>query len=243
MHIALQGLTKSFGRIMALDEFSLHIPPGSIIALVGENGAGKSTLLRILAGISVPDHGMVLYDSVIFDRENMELRKRLHFTPDMPLLFQDQSVARNIATFAALHGKSLDGREKEFETWLEGSGCAPLMKREAGKLSRGQLWKAGLACVAAIAPELWLADEPFASGMDEIGMGAYRRLARQLVGQGSTVIYTTQMISLAADFSDHVCVLRDGKPVLFAESERLREYLATDPDGSEKILRGILPEL
>ncbi len=243
MHIALQSLTKTFGRIRALDGFSLHIPPGSIIALVGENGAGKSTLLRILAGISVPDDGLVLYDSVIFDRENMDLRKRLHFTPDMPLLFQDQSVARNIATFTALYGKSLDGREDEFAGWLEKSGCAPLMKREAGKLSRGQMWKAGLACVAAIEPELWLADEPFASGMDEIGMGAYRRLARQLVGQGSTVIYTTQMVAMAADFSDHVCVIRDGKPTLFAESGRLRAYLSEDPEGSEKILRGILPDL
>ena len=236
MHIALQGLTKTFGRTKALDGFDLHVPPSSIIALVGENGAGKSTLLRILAGISVPDRGMVHYDSVVFDRENMDLRKRLHFIPDMPLLFQDQTVARNIATFAALYGKTLEGREEEFSKWLEDSGCAPLMKRQAGKLSRGQMWKTGLACVAAIAPELWLADEPFASGMDEIGMGTYRRLARHLVGQGSTVIYTTQMISMAADFSDHVCVIRDGKPLLFVESDRLRAYLATDPDGSEKIL-------
>ena len=243
MHIALQGVTKTFGRIKALDGFDLDVPPSSIIALVGENGAGKSTLLRILAGISVPDQGMVLYDSIIFDRENMDLRKRLHFVPDMPLLFQDQSVARNIATFAALYGKTLEGRGEEFGAWLEDIGCTPLMKREAGKLSRGQMWKTGLACVAAIEPELWLADEPFASGMDEIGMAAYRRLARHLVAKGSTVIYTTQMVSMAAAFSDYVCVIRDGKVAMLAESPRLRTYLDSDPDGSEKILLGILPAL
>lgn len=243
MHIALQGVSKTFGSIKALNRFDLDIPPSSIVAIVGENGAGKSTLLRIFAGVSVPDDGMVLYDSVIFDRENMNLRKRLHFIPDMPLLFSDQTVARNIATFAALYGKTLDGREEEFGAWLADSGCAPLMRRQAGLLSRGQMWKTGIACVAAIEPELWLADEPFASGMDEIGMGTYRRLPKHLVSKGSTVLYTTQMIAMAVDFSDHVCVIRDGKPVLFAESPKLRAYLDTDPDGSEKILRGILPTL
>ncbi len=243
MHIALQGVSKTFGHIKALDGFDLDVPPSSVIAVVGENGAGKSTLLRILAGISVPDQGMVLYDSVIFDRENMDLRKRLHFTPDMPLLFQDQTVARNISTFAALYGKTLDGREEEIGAWLADIGCASLMKRQAGFLSRGQMWKTGLACVAAIEPELWLADEPFASGMDEIGMGAYRRLTRHLVCKGSTVIYTTQMISMAVGFSDYVCVIRQGKVAILAESQRLRAYLDTDPDGSEKILRGILPDL
>ena len=243
MHIALRGLTKSFKQIKALDGFDLDIPPSSVIALVGENGAGKSTLLRILAGLSVPDDGMVLYDGVTFDRENMDLRKRLHFIPDMPLLFKEETVARNISTFAAIYGKSLENREAELSPWLTDSGCAPLMQRTAGMLSRGQMWKVGLGCVAAIRPELWLADEPFASGMDEIGMAAYRRLALSLIADGSTVIYTTQMIAMAADFSDYVCVIRDGKPALFAGSERIRAFLDSDPDGSEKVLRGTLPEL
>lgn len=242
MEIFLQGITKTYGRSKALDGFDLQIPSSSIVALVGENGAGKSTLLRILAGVNVPDDGHVFYDSVVFDRENMGLRKRLHFTPDMPLLFHDQSVARNISTLTALYGKTLDGREEQFSRWLKDCGCAELVKRQAGKLSRGQMWKAGLACVAAIEPELWLVDEPFASGMDEMGMGAFRRLAAHLVRQGSTVFYTTQMVSMAAAFSDHVCVIRAGKPLLFVESERVRTYLSKNPEGSEKILQGYIPE-
>lgn len=243
MHIELRGVRKSFGRTRALWDFDLSVPPASVIALVGENGAGKSTLLRILAGISVPDDGLVTYDSLIFDREQMDLRKRLHFIPDMPLLFPEQSVARNISTFAALYGKNFVGREDEFSEWLMQTGCAPLMKRTAGQLSRGQMWKVGLACVAAIGPELLLADEPFASGMDELGMGAFRRLARGLVGGGSTVIYTTQMIGMAVDFSDYVCVIRDGRKAMLAESAKLRGYLAREPEGAEHILRGSIPAL
>ena len=131
MEILLQGLTKRFGRNKALDGFDLAISPGSVVAFVGENGAGKSTLLRILAGIDVPDDGFVFYNHVIFDRENMDLRKRLGFIPDMPLLLYDQTVARNISTFAALYGKTLENRETSFSEWIENSGCAPLMKRKA----------------------------------------------------------------------------------------------------------------
>lgn len=239
MHIELQNVSKTFRRTHALKDFSLNVPPSSIVALLGENGAGKSTLLRILAGLCVPDTGTVRYDGKVFDRENLPLRKRLHFTPDMPLLFPNQSVARNIATFAALYEKPTISREEYLAHWLEETGAAALMRRTVGRLSRGQIWKAGLGCIAAIEPELWLVDEPFASGMDAVGMAAFRKLARHLVTQGGTVIYTTQMVGMAAEFSDHVCVIRDGKRILWENSDETRRRMAEDPDGAENILRGI----
>jgi len=242
MHIELHSVSKSFARTRALVEFDLNVAPSSIIVLLGENGAGKSTLLRILGGVSVPDSGQVCFDGKVFSREDMELRKRLHFTPDIPLLFTEQTVARNISTLAALYGKSSIGRDEYFAEWLEETGVAALMKRTVGHLSRGQIWKVELACMAVIEPELWLVDEPFASGMDEIGMRAFRRLASHLVAEGGTVIYTTQMVKMAAAFSDHVCVIRDGKNVMWAESDKIRTSLTANPDGAARILRGEFPD-
>ena len=238
MHIELQNVSKTFGRTRALRDFNLNVPPSSIVALLGENGAGKSTLMRILAGLCVPDSGMVRYDGKVFDRENMALRKRLHFTPDMPLLFPDQTVARNIATFAALYDKPTLGREEYLARWLEETGSATLMRRTVARLSRGQIWKAGLGCVAAIEPELWLVDEPFASGMDALGMGAFRRMAKHLADQGGTIIYTTQMVEMAVHFSDHVCVIREGELVLWENSGETRSRISNDPNCAEIILRG-----
>lgn len=238
MHLELQNVSKTFRRTRALTNVSLSVPPSSIVALLGENGAGKSTLLRILAGVCVPDSGLVRYDGKVFSRENIPLRKRLHFTPDMPLLFPDQTVARNIATFAALYEQPTVGREEFLTHWLEETGSAALMRRTVALLSRGQIWKAGLGCVAAIEPELWLVDEPFASGMDALGMGAFRRLARHLADQGGTIVYTTQMIAMATEFSDHVCVIREGEIVLWETSAETRARIVGDPDGAENILRG-----
>ena len=241
MHVELRNVSKTFGKIRALRDFDLNIPPSSVVALLGENGAGKSTFLRILAGLCVPDSGQVRCDGVVFDRENMELRKRLHFTPDMPLLLPDQTVGRNIATFASLYGTPPEGREEHVARWLADTGAAALLARTAGQLSRGQLWKAGLGCVAVVEPELWLVDEPFASGMDAVGMGAFRRLAAHLAARGGTVIYTTQMVEMAAEFSDHICVIRGDKRALWETSERARALIAADPAGAEKILLGNPP--
>ncbi len=239
MHIEFNDLSKRFGDTTALDQASLNVPPGSIVAVIGENGAGKSTLLALLAGVLAADGGLIRFDGLPFSRENLEQRRRLLFTPDVPLMFMERSVASNIATLAFLHDAKVEDHEAELTRMLDETGIAALLKRSAGSLSRGQLWKAFLACACVIRPELWLVDEPFASGMDVIGMGVFRRLARKLADAGGIIVYTTQMVDLAADFSDHVCVLRNGRVVLWETSAKVREMIAAAPEGQENVLRGL----
>jgi ABC-type multidrug transport system ATPase subunit len=124
---------------------------------------------------------------------------------------------------------------------MEDMGIGALGLPTAGRLSRGQIWKTALACVAAVEPELWLVDEPFASGMDAVGMAAFRRQARARAEAGGTVIYTTQMVELAADFADRVCVLREGRVVLWDTSAVVRTLLAS-PAGAEGVLKGTLSQ-
>lgn len=239
MHIELSDLSKRFGSTVALDHASLSVPPSSIISVIGENGAGKSTLLALLAGVLAPDQGLIRFDGHVFSREILEQRKRLLFTPDIPVMFMNRTVASNIATLAALYDARVEEHEAELTALLDETGIAALLKRSAGSLSRGQLWKAFMACVCVIQPELWLVDEPFASGMDAIGMGVFRRLVRKMADAGATIIYTTQMVDLAAEFSDHVCVLRHGRVALWEKSERVREMIAAGPEGQENVLRGL----
>jgi ABC-type multidrug transport system ATPase subunit len=237
MRVELQEVTKRFGGTLALDGVNLDVPAGSIVAVLGENGAGKSTLLRLLGAVCVADEGRILLDGAPFDRENLALRHRLMTIPDTPFLFFDRSVARSIAMHAHLYGRSLDGRAESLAALMDDMGIGALALRSAGRLSRGQIWKTALACVAAVEPELWLVDEPFASGMDALGMAAFRRLARARAAAGGTVIYTTQMVELAVDFADRVCVLREGRIVLWEASAGVRAILES-PAGAEGVLKG-----
>jgi ABC-type multidrug transport system ATPase subunit len=99
----------------------------------------------------------------------------------------------------------------------------PLAMRMVGSLSRGQSYKAGLVSMLALDRELWLLDEPFASGMDPLGIDAFRRHARAAAARGHTIIYSTQLLDVAERFSDRVCLIHQGEIRAFDTLDRLRE--------------------
>src|SRR5882757_996641 len=97
MQIALESLTKRFGSLRALENISLTIQPGQIVGILGPNGAGKTTLLRCLSAIAAPDSGRIFYDGEQFNRGRVDLRERLGFLPEFPVIFPQLTVARHMA--------------------------------------------------------------------------------------------------------------------------------------------------
>ena len=238
MHLHLAHVSKRFGRAEALSSVTVTFSPGRIYAVTGENGAGKSTLLRLVAGVLMPDEGDVMMDEVAFSRKNLDLRRRVYFTPDTPVLFDDETVVRNVVTIAKLYQKDIDPAMPELAAFMDECGIAEAALKRVNQLSRGEAWKAGMAVVRAVQPEVWLVDEPFASGMDAIGQAVFKKLVRQLTAAGSTVMYTTQLLDLAASFSDEVLVLRRGKLSLQTSGSELAKALATSEDAGARILKG-----
>ena len=238
MHLHLAHVSKRFGRTEALTSLELTFAPGRIYAVTGENGAGKSTLLRLMAGVLVPDEGQVVMDDVPFSRKNLEQRRRVLFTPDSPVLFDDETVVRNVVTIAKLYQKDIDPAMPELAGFMDECGIAEAALKRVNQLSRGEAWKAGMAVVRAVQPEIWLVDGPFASGTDAIGQAVFKKLVRQLTAAGSTVIYTTQLLELAAGFSDDVLVLRKGKLTLQTSGMDLSKALATSEEAGARILKG-----
>ena len=229
MKIALRNIDKSYGRVHALDDVTPDIEPGQIISLLGANGSGKTTLLRCLSGIVVPDRGEVLFDEEAFRRSRTDLRKRLHFLPDFPFFYPRLSLLQHIGVVAKAYEKAEAGTEQRVVELLEEFDLLPLIKSPVAKLSRGQQYKAGLIAMAIADPELWLFDEPFASGMDPLGLAAFRRLVRVASRRGRTVIYSTQLLELAESFSDRVCVINSGKIHAFDTMVSLTESSKAAP--------------
>src|SRR5437660_5719850 len=97
MRIVIEDLSRKFGRIQALDNVSFKVEPAQLVAVLGPNAAGKTTLLRCLAAILAPDGGRILYDDERFHRGRVDLRKRLYFLPEFPLIFPQLTVLRHIA--------------------------------------------------------------------------------------------------------------------------------------------------
>jgi ABC-type multidrug transport system ATPase subunit len=223
MRIELRGLTKSYRSVRALDHISIEIEPGQIVSLLGPNGAGKTTILRCIAGIAGLDKGAVYLDEREFRRDQMDLRRRMYFLPDFPFLFWDQSVLRNIVIVLRIFDADGIGAENRVLELLREFDLLPLALRPVGSLSRGQAYKAGLATMIAVDREVWLLDEPFASGMDPHGIDAFKLHAREAARRGRTILYSTQLLDVAERFSDRVCVIYKGAIHAFDALERLRE--------------------
>ncbi len=120
---------------------------------------------------------------------------------------------------------------------MEECGIADAGPKVVSKLSRGQAWKVGMAAVFAVQPELWLVDEPFASGMDAAGLAAFRKLVRQLSLRGSTVIFSTQLLELAADVATTILLLKKGASARHLASAELKTLLASSEDAGAGWMR------
>jgi len=237
MKIELRGVLKAYRSMRALDYVSLEIEPGQIISVLGVNGAGKTTLLRCLAGIAAPDKGEILFDGQEFRRDRLDLRSRIYIMPDFPFLFWEHSIVRNIAMILRLYQADDAGAERRVLELLREFDLLPLALRPVHSLSRGQLYKAGLTALIAADREVWLLDEPFASGMDPHGIEAFKRHAREATGRGRTILYTTQILDIAERFSDRVCVIHKGEIRAFDPMEKLRAEAQDKDNVLEEMFR------
>ncbi|GDY21475.1 hypothetical protein LBMAG56_28220 [Verrucomicrobiota bacterium] len=222
MRIQTESISKNFFGTPALVDVSLDLAPGQLVAVLGLNGAGKTTLLRCLSGLATPDAGRVLLDGAPLDRESEAQRRRLHFLPDFPALFPTHSILRNVSAMMRLYGRDEAGAEQRVVAWLEEFDLLPLIRKPLAALSRGQAYKAAFVGLLAADPEVWLLDEPFASGMDPLGLNAFRTYAQAAVQRGRTILYTTQILDLVERFSDRVLVLDHGRLAANAPLAELR---------------------
>jgi ABC-2 type transport system ATP-binding protein len=223
MKIEFRGVSKSYKSVCALDRVSFEIEPGQIVTLLGPNGAGKTTLLRCLSTIAGLDSGEIYLNQQLLNRDRLDLRRALMFLPDFPFLFWDETVIRNISMILHIYQAEHPGIEEKIIELLRDFDLLPLAQTPVQFLSRGQAYKTGLVALLAVNPEVWLLDEPFASGMDPHGINAFKRHARNAVLDGRTIIYSTQILDVAERFSTRVCVIHKGELRAFDTLEKLRE--------------------
>lgn len=229
MKLELRGATKRFGRVTALEDVTLEFGPGELVAVLGLNGAGKTTLLRAIMGLTALNEGQVFCDGEPLRRERLDQRRKLFMIPDQPVLFGDMNVLRNIGVYLRQYAcEDREGMAEQVAALAESVDMLEKIEAWPGTLSRGQYYKTGLIALCAVQPEVWLLDEPFASGMDAHGINQFRKQAQLALERGSTVIYTTQLVELAEDFSNRICVLDRGKARVFQSAAELHAAANAD---------------
>jgi ABC-2 type transport system ATP-binding protein len=156
--VSVEGLTKAFGSIRALDGVSLTVGAGEIYGLLGPNGAGKTTLIRSLVGLITVDTGTV---TVLGRRlPDRAVLAEIGYMPQSPALYADLTVEENVRFFAAVHGLDRPAAARSTADALEFVDLSPRRRSVVATLSGGMRQRVSLACALVHRPRLLLLDEP-----------------------------------------------------------------------------------
>jgi sulfate transport system ATP-binding protein len=215
MSVEVKNVTKKFGSFTALDNVSLKVESGELVALLGPSGSGKTTLLRTIAGLEFPDPGNA---QVLFYGEDVThipaSERKAGFAFQHYALFRHMSVFENIAFGLRVRPKNTRPPEAEIrarvEKLLHLIQLEPLAKRFPSQLSGGQRQRVALARALAVEPKVLLLDEPFGA-LDAKVRKELRRWLRQLHEEiHITTLFVTHDQEEALEVSDRVAILRNG---------------------------------
>lgn len=207
--IEINGLSKSFGEIKAVNDLSFRVRKGELFAFLGINGAGKSTTISIISGLLKKDKGTVLINGTDIDRDAAAVKSDIGIVFQDSLLDMPLTVKENLESRAALygiHGAELRHRLEELAEMLD---FKELMKRRVGKLSGGQRRRIDIARALLHDPELLILDEP-TTGLDpQTRKNIWNVIENLRRERGLTVFLTTHYMEEAAD-ADYVIILDSG---------------------------------
>jgi ABC-type multidrug transport system ATPase subunit len=240
--IRVEGLTKRYGPLTAVDRLSFDVEPGETFALIGPNGAGKTTTLKVLLGLTRPDAGRVSLGQAGLAPTDARARHDLGYVPQRVEFPPARTVSEVLAFFADLRGlpRAAVGRA------LERVGLSGHASRRASELSGGYTQRLSLAQALLSDPALLVLDEPTAS-LDPEATWEFRSLLEQLRREHKTVILSSHLLSEVERVADRVLILLDGRRAALERLADLRERqlqasrllieLREPADGAEQILR------
>lgn len=206
--LAIEGLTKRFGAVTAVDGLSLTISPGETHGFIGPNGAGKTTTFSLIAGFLKADAGSVRVDGRAAG-DVAHLRGVVGILPQDALLPAKDTVGEALTFYARLQGMARQEAAREAERWLEKVGLATCWKARCGTLSHGMSKRVGIAQAFLGKPRLVLLDEPTA-GLDPKSAHQLRELIRSVHDEGTALLISSHNLSELEALCDSATILERG---------------------------------
>lgn len=216
--LEIDGLSKSYGDLRALNDVTFEVPAGELFGFVGSNGAGKTTTMRIILGVLRADAGNVRWDGAALD---VPLRRRIGYMPEERGLYPRMKVGEQLIYLARLHGLSKSAAAQAMEKWTEVLGVAARRGDDVEKLSLGNQQRVQLASALIHEPDILVLDEPF-SGLDPVAVDVMSEVLRSQAERGVPVIFSSHQLDLVERLCDRVGIISAGAMVATGPIDQLR---------------------
>jgi ABC-2 type transport system ATP-binding protein len=190
--IKVEGLTKRYGDVTAIEDLSFCVEKGEIVGFLGPNGAGKTTTMRIVTGFLASTDGTVTVSGYDIFEKPIEAKKRIGYLPEQPPLYADMTVGGYLKFVSKIRGVPRSGRAEAIDRVVERCGLKDARKTIIGKLSKGYRQRVGLAQAMIHEPDVLILDEP-TIGLDPKQIIEIRELVKALAGE-QTIILSTHIL-------------------------------------------------
>jgi ABC-2 type transport system ATP-binding protein len=225
--ISVEGLTKDYGVVRALDELSFSVNEGEILGFLGPNGAGKTTAMRILTGYMPPTRGTVSVAGYDVVEQSLEVRRRIGYMPETVPLYGEMTVYDYLDFCAAI--RRVGDRRRAIDRVLGACDIGDVSDRLIARLSKGYRQRVGLAQALVHDPDVLVLDEP-TIGLDPRQILSVRELIRGLGGE-HTIILSTHILPEVSQVCQRVLIINHGKIV----AEDTPERLTSDLQGGTRV--------
>ena len=224
--IKIESLTKSFGRIKALNDLNLEIGRGELLGIIGSNGAGKTTTIRIICCILKPDSGDVLVGGHSIQTDPIKIKSMIGYLPEEPNLYERFKARELLRYFAELYGVPKGEIESRIEELLELVGMSDRADDKINTFSKGLRQRVGIARALIHDPPIIIFDEP-TMGLDPATANTIRGFIRKLKGK-KTIILCTHYMDEAESLCDRVAIVNKGQIIDIGTPEYLESKVHGD---------------
>lgn len=219
--IKIEGLTKKYKDVVAVDNLNLSVKQGEIFSLLGVNGAGKTTTIKMLSCITKPTSGNAFLMGKRLSTEASAVKSLIALSPQETAVAPGLTVKENLALMAGVHGCRGAERDERMQQLMALLGLESVGKKKAGKLSGGWQRRLSIAMALISEPQILFLDEP-TLGLDVLSRSDLWNIIRCLK-EKVTIVLTTHYMEEAEALSDRIAIMKDGRLLVCDTAEKIKE--------------------
>ncbi len=232
--ISVQGLSKKFGELRAVDRISFDVPQGELFGFLGPNGAGKTTTISMISGLLRPDEGTIAVGEFNLWESPRRAKRLLGLVPQDIALYEEFNAKENLFFWGGLYGVPRAELRKNTDEILERVGLAERAREPVHRYSGGMKRRLNLAIGLVHQPRVLLLDEPTV-GIDPQARNSILEIIRGIARQGTTIIFTTHYLEEAEQLCDRIAIMDRGQ---ILQTGSVRELAKVVGDRDVITLRG-----